>query len=129
MGTLTRGVHDTYRHVGQVTVRANPEQTVRGHGGLMPAEYGWEWGPEWRMGDRAGRWAVGVDDTSTYAVRVEWDTAEPIIDGFEFGCRMSRAVLARPEVERADMRSELLSDLSGFDAMCADLWERRGAER
>ena len=56
---------------------------------------------------------------------VEWDTAEPITDGFDFGCRMSRAVLARPEVERADMRSELLSDLSDFDVMCADLWKRR----
>ena len=124
MGTLTRAVHGTSRHVGQVTVRAHPEQTVRGHGTLLFGGNEWEWGPEWHMGDRAGRWAVAVDDLATYAVRVEWDASEPLTGGFEFGCRVSRAVNARPEAERADMRGELLSELSGFDAMCADLWQR-----
>lgn len=112
--------------VSRVTITAHPDQPIRGHGGLVSAEDSWEWGPEWQLGKRGGRWAIVTDKSGhSYAVRVQWDKRVSIVPEWRMAENASAAVFRLPQVEIDDAKNGMIAELAAFDAMCADLWERR----
>jgi hypothetical protein len=116
--------------MAQVTPTAFARQTVLAHPEqpLYPIGRMWSWGPDWQIGERRGRWAIGylANTGQSRMVRVQWDGAVPLVDASEFtNSRLMSAVYCRTIDEQAKDRDAALQAIADFDAMAADLWEHR----
>lgn len=105
----------------RTTVLAESDQPLDPAGGAM------SWGPDWRIGERSGRWAILylAPIGQSRMVRVEWNDSVPLLKDWEFSNRVREAALNPTPDEQAGDRDEALDAIARFDAMAVDLWERR----